>query len=381
MADDALTRLLRQTGLEPRAGLEAELADRLRAAGAERAGPAPAPAAASVGGPGADGTALGAPAALVPEPPAGRPRRAPARALVAAAVVAVLAAGAVAIAALGRGDTGDLVTVDSLPAPTTSAEPATTTSAPGPTTPPTTSGPVALRAVLAGSALQVGVPAGWAHGATSTCPPPRTVAWFEEAAAAVGRCDGAPGPWVILEPLPADLGAMATTCQPAPLADGTVACEATTAGGQLRRVLVNGEDVLVTAHTPADPDVAATLRGLSRPAAPAGGESAEPPSVGATAAVQVALAPLLADGCAAAAPSLPPDVVAACSALGLDAGGAALQGARFVPATAEAAGPSTYLVDLVLADGSLRSAEVQVTYTWDRDARSGQWRVTALRPL
>src|SRR5690606_14457642 len=126
-------------------------------------------------------------------------------------------------------------------------------------------------------------------------------------------------------------------------------------------------------------EVAAALRTLHRTEAADTVESAqEPTSVGVTAAVEEALAPVLAGGCGAVA-SEDPDLTATCAALGLDAG-ASLAGTQFLPSAAETAGTASYVVDLALSDGTLRSAEVDVAHRWDPASRQGAWHLVALRP-
>lgn len=373
--EDPLAELLRRTGLDPRPGFEDELVAHLGDGGRAQGAAAPRGAAPARPAPLAGPPLVGA----VPSSPSPPP---PSRGgwLAAAAVVAVLAFGLVgfAVARSLGGDVEDVSVVDA--PPTTGAPdagPGVATSSPpeGPTM--TTAGPAGSPTpTLWSTTVSLTVPPGWAGGSADGCPAPAMVAWFEDAAAEVGRCDGEPGPWIVLEPLPVDLGATASSCVPAPLADGSVACEETAAGGELRRVLVDGEDILVTAHSPSDPAVAAALRSIERTAVTGAGESQPPPAAGATAALETALGPALVGGCGAL--DGPPAVGAACSALGLDGGGASLAGASFVPgASAEDA---TYVVDVALGDGSLRSAEVDLTYVWDRNTRRGSWQVTDLRP-
>jgi hypothetical protein len=186
----------------------------------------------------------------------------------------------------------------------------------------------------------------------------------------------------VLEPLPTTLGASAAACLPAPLVDGSVTCEASVDGGARRYVMVDDQDVLVTAASPDDAALSAALRAMTRPgptSAGTPGGAVVPPAVGGTAALEAALAPAIDRGCAALAGADPAATQAACAALGLENGGS-VQGSSFVPPAA--VGPtSTYLVDVLAADGTLRSAEVDVAYQWDRATRRGTWQVIALRPV
>ncbi len=394
MAEDPLAGLLRRTGLEPGPAFADELEATLRAELAGLATPTtgePVPARGD-----------GPPAAMVPPTVAGEPvvtlsttspggsvsstpNTAPrSRRVLLAAAAALIVVGVAGVAlALSRGVGDEGVAVDAGPATSV------TTAATGPssTTEPTAASTATTAAPgvpVPGWAAPVAValPPGWTAVAAD-CPDPRTVATSANRATTAGHCDDRPGPSILIEPLPRDLDGTATTCQPAVLADGTTTCERADGATKRRLVLVDGQDVLVTATSVGDAEVDAALRSLARTAvAPASASTGAVAGGGSTAALDAAFGPIVTGGCAALTTSAsdPAALQAPCAALGLASGGATVAGARFSPTTADEPGTARYVVDVTLPGGELRSAEVTIAYRWAADVRQGAWWLMAIQP-
>ncbi len=195
------------------------------------------------------------------------------------------------------------------------------------------------------------IPARWTI-VNDRCPTEGQLALFSTPAERPSRCAGTPvGDWAIVEPLPLDLDAVATTCAPSQFNEGYRLCSGS-ADGRFRYELYDGADVLVSGSARIEP-----VRVVGQLPAP----SDDPGE---------ALLALIPRGCGAIEPAA---AVPACAASGLVPGGT-VQALRSL---GERRGPAqaVFSVEVRWPDGAVAAFDVTMRHRFDRDARRGIWSI------